>query len=257
MSDFSLRKWYLDAADERGRVFIGYWATTSWKGLSLHFFQHLWIAQGGQLRSFGSFASSPEPQWQEEGVLRWPLPGLRGEWHASRVQGLSEQLLADQQGGIRWVCHQPKAWAKVDGREGSLEGWGYTECIEISIPPWKLPIKTLYWGRCHSASHYLVWIKWEGPSHQSLLWHNGQRLEDFSVSDAGVKAVPAAFEIDESLTLRKGTIGRSVFRALGPLAWLVPSKTRRIHEHKLYGTGRIVTQSDSQPATAIFEKVEW
>lgn len=41
MSDFLLKKWYLDAAHCCGNVYIGYWAMVQWKGLTLHYYQQL------------------------------------------------------------------------------------------------------------------------------------------------------------------------------------------------------------------------
>jgi len=38
-SDFFLKKWYLDAADDRGNVYIGYWASLRWRELRLHGYQ--------------------------------------------------------------------------------------------------------------------------------------------------------------------------------------------------------------------------
>ena len=47
-----------------------------------------------------------------------------------------------------------------------LRGTGYAERILITIPPWRLPIRELRWGRWigEAASRSVVWIDWRGES---------------------------------------------------------------------------------------------
>jgi hypothetical protein len=253
--DFWLHKWYLDATDGDGNVFIGYWAAARWNRLSLHFHQLLLQPAAGMLRSIGGFATQPEPAWRNEGLLEWCVPDMYAEWQASRSEAIAEKLLTNPAGEISWHCHQPRAQAHVEMPGFRIKGWGYVECIDITIPAWRLPLRTLYWGRCHSANHYLVWIKWEGSSHRSLLWHNGQRIEEFELSETGIQAAAVAFAVEQSRAVRQGAIGAHVFSLPGGSNLHIPKKALRIFEHKMYGSGQIVTKSSSEPASAIYETV--
>ena len=42
------------------------------------------------------------------------------------------------------------------------EGTGYAERLELSIRPWRLPIRELRWGRFVSEGASMAWIDWQG-----------------------------------------------------------------------------------------------
>jgi len=257
MSNFRLRKWYLDAADDHSNVYIGYWATLEWKSLALRFYQHLWHPATQSATSCAGFSRSPAPEHGADGKLQWNTPEAQSVWKAPTSDAISETILQTDQGAIRWQCWQPKARAVIRSAPLSFTGWGYTECIDITIPVWKLPFHTLYWGRCHSDNHYMVWIKWDGPAEQSLLWHDGQRTAEFAPSDTRISAPAITMEIEASATLRSGPIGSTVFQALGKVASMFPASALQINEHKVYGQGKIISGGVCEPATAIYERVTW
>ncbi len=257
MSGFWLRKWYLDAADARGNVYIGYWAAVQWKSLTLSYYQHLWHTTKDGVTCTADLAALPSPDWYADSELRWNTPQVQAAWNSKGIKELSETLLQTDQGEIHWRCLQPKALATIQSSRLSFSGWGYTECIDISIPAWKLPLQTLYWGRGHSDSHYMVWIKWDGVTDQCLLWHDGDRCTQFTLSDTEIAAQAMTLELEASTTLRRGVIQSTVFGSLGRVASLFPNKALLVHEHKSYGKGTIITPGSSEPATVIYERVEW
>ncbi len=254
---FWLKKWYVDAADAGGNVFIGYSAAARWKKLSLHYYEHLWRTAAGAVASKSAFASRAAPAWQAAGRLSWSSPDLQAEWISTGTPQLSERLLDTARGSIIWRCFQPKARATITLAGLSFSGWGYTECLELTIRPWQLPFNKLYWGRCHSDHHYLVWIKWDGPTRQSLLWHDGECTAEFDLSSTGISTNSIALELQTRSALREGLIRSTVFRSLGKIAALVPAQALSIDEHKWFGTGRVVAEGHSEPATAIYEEVIW
>ncbi len=256
-SGFWLKKWYLDACNERGDVYIGYWAQAHWKALSLHYYEHLWRTPAIGVASKSAFAARAGPAWRSPTCLAWETPECRAEWTSVEAQELSENLLETRHGSVRWHCFQPKARVEVRLPDLSFRGWGYSESIEVTLRPWQLPLKRLYWGRAHSEHHYLVWIKWDGPTSESILWHNGRRTTDFEVSDTGLRAASIQLDCEQHSTLRKGVIRSTVFRSLGKVASLVPAKALLVDEHKMFGTGRILIGRRSEPATAIYEEVIW
>lgn len=257
MSDFWLQKWYVDVVDSFGNVYIGYWGEVRWKAIRLHFFQHLFRTAARGVCTSSGLKEQPEPRWSAPGVLEWSLPGVVGIWRSDGVAPIDETLIESEEGTIRWRCHQPKAYARVETGDLAIEGWGYSECIEITIPAWRLPLKRLYWGRAHSASHHMVWIQWEGEPAFRRLWHDGAVEGEFAVSESGVSGRAATLMIDENATLRQGTVRSTVFGAYESVAALFPAQTLLFDEHKWYGTGSIFAANGVEPATAIHEVVTW
>ncbi len=255
-SDFSLKKWYLDAADDQGNVYIGYWISLRWRELRLHGYQQLWHTPQSGVKTQKSLTQKPPPVWQSENQLSWQPKTAKSIWD-SAAPGISETLLSTDQGDVQWQCTQPKAKAKIQLPSLAFSGWGYTECIDTTLPVWKMPFKTLYWGRCHTANHYLVWTKWDGAMSNNLLWHNGQRITDWVITDRHIKGPDFQLTIDQSIPLREGRLISTVFGSFGKVTRLFPKSTFLADEHKWYGRGRFETQTGSEPATIIYEEVFW
>ncbi len=139
----------------------------------------------------------------------------------------------------------------------TFTGWGYTEYIEITIPAWQLPWETLYWGRAHSNHHYMVWIKWDGPLAQNLLWYDGKRTTDLALSESVIGGPDIELKIETSATLRQGILASTVFRSFERIASLFPKAALLINEQKRYGTGQILSADGPEPASIIYERVLW
>ena len=255
-SDFSLKKWYLDAADDRGNVYIGYWISLRWRKLRLHGYQQLWRTPQSGVKTQGGLTKQPPPVWQRNNQLSWQPQNAQTTWD-SATRGLGEILLSTAEGDIQWQCTQPKAKAHIRLPLLSFAGWGYTECIDITIPVWKLPFKTLYWGRCHTTNHYLVWIKWDGVAANSLIWHNGRRSTDWVMANHLIEGSDFRLTIANPIPLRQGRLISTVFSPFGKLTELFPKPAFLADEHKWYSQGRFDTQTTSEPATMIYEEVFW
>jgi len=255
-SDFSLKKWYLDAADDQGNVYIGYWVSLRWRELRLHGYQQLWHTLQSGVKTQGGLTKQPPPAWQSDNQLRWQLKTAKAVWD-SAAHGIHETLMSTDQGDVRWQCTQPKAKANIQLPLLSFTGWGYTECIDITIPVWELPFTTLYWGRCHTANHYLVWMKWDGVMSNNLIWHNGRRSTDWVMTNHLIKGSDFHLTIDNPIPLRQGRLISTVFSSFDKLIKLFPKSTFLADEHKWYSQGRFDTQTSSEPATIIYEVVFW
>lgn len=256
MTGFCLKKWYLDAADERGNVYIGYWLLLKWKEYQLTCFQHLWHTPQNGVKTQSGFTKQPGPAWQTDNQLIWNTDQSRGTW-LSLASGLKEKLLHTPQGEIAWYCTQPKAEATIVLPDLSFKGWGYTECIEITIPVWKLPFTTLAWGRCHTQNHYLVWIQWEGDSTKRLLWHNGVIQEDALITDTFIQGNDLYLKLPKEVTLRQGNLLSTVLQPFKDIVYFIPKTALMLHEAKWYGNGMLKVKTACEPATVIFEKVLW
>ncbi len=256
MKDFYLKKWYLDSADDQGNVYIGYFVSLQWRHLELHGYHHLWRTASNRMQTQGGLAKQPLPVWENTKRLLWQPHGLTATWDAV-VHGLDETLLTIEQGEIKWHCTQPKAQAHIHLPHLSFHGWGYTECLDLTIPVWELPLKHLYWGRCHSENHYLVWIKWDGSTTQELIWHNGKRTTDLTITDTYIRGPDCQLTLGENLPLRQGQLNSTVFQPFRNVTRLLPEATFLAHEHKWYNLGQIESQTGSEPAVSIYEEVIW
>lgn len=256
MPNFSLRKWYLDAADDRGNVYIGYCVHLKWRGIELNGFQHLWRTPQKGIETQTQITRQPTPEYKGENQLIWQPNGVQGIWE-SVCKPIIETLLDIEDGKIVWQCTQPKARASINSSKLSFSGWGYTECIDITIPVWKLPFRTLYWGRCHTTNHYLVWIKWDGKTKQNLIWFDGKCSQDFVIEDNMITGSDFLLKLGENVPLRQGKIASTIFRPFKKIVRILPKTTFLADERKWYNKGILETDSKSESATVIYEKVLW
>lgn len=93
---------------------------------------------------------------------------------AAREQPVASTVYESADGRIDWECRQPAADARVrlaGGRE--ITGLGYAERLRMTIPPWRLPLRTLRWGRFLAAGESWVWIDWQGPHVARFAFRNG------------------------------------------------------------------------------------
>ena len=175
----------------------------------------------------------------------------------SSASALKETLYRSQQGDIFWHCTQPKADASILLPDHSFNGWGYTEYIDITIPVWTLPFTALYWGRCHTKNHYLVWIQWMGGTTKSLLWHNGVVQEGAIITDTLIQGNDIYLELPEDVTLRQGNLLSTVLQPFADIIYFIPKTALMLIESKWYGNSMLKAKNTCEPATVIFEKVLW
>ncbi len=254
--DFHLTKWYLDAADTQGTVYIGYQASLRWRRLRLDGRHHLWHLSNGAVETHGGLTTQQGPSWETATRLTWPSADAIGTWDTI-ADGMVEVLFSSEEGEIIWHCTQPKALAQVQSPDVAVAGWGYTERLEMSVPVWRLPFQMLYWGRCHSANHYVVWIKWEGATHRQLTWHNGLRGTDLTLAGDRVRGPDFCVQLLDPISLRQGELASTVFKPFERATRLLPPATLMVEERKWYSRGRIETASGIEPAITVYEEVRW
>jgi hypothetical protein len=256
MGGFFLRKWYLDAADEQGNVYIGYWAALQWQKLSLHFYQHLCHTTEKGVHVESGLTRQVEPRWLGSDQLVWQTADVNASWY-SNAEPLEATLLDNEKGKLHWHCLQPKAHVRVELPFVSFWGYGYTESLEVSIPPWQFPFDTLYWGRSHSENHYLVWIKLEGESPISFTWHNGEAKKELSITEEAICGKDFQLKLTRKTSLRQGQIGSTVLKDFSNFFHYFPAKALGIYEQKFYGQGQLITKNSLEKATTIYERVHW
>lgn len=253
---FHLRKWYLDAADEEGNLYIGYWASLHWHQINLYASQHLWHTLKDGVNSTATLGQQVAPCWQAEDKLCWMPQSVIASWQ-SVDRPLCETLLTTMDGSIYWQGFQPKARADIQHPALQLQSWGYTECIDITLPIWKLPVKKLYWGRCHTANHYVVWIKWVGNPAKTFVWHNGRKSNTLRITANQFQGEDFQLTIEQQVPLRRGLLISTIFNSLKTVTRLLPRSVFLADENKWYGHGMLETRNGHESATIIFEEINW
>jgi hypothetical protein len=70
-------------------------------------------------------------------------------------------LLRKGKRALRWVVPVPRARLSGSVRAGdiqtNLDGHGYSDFVQTDIPPWRLPLRELLWGRALSDNTLVVW----------------------------------------------------------------------------------------------------
>ena len=239
---FSLTKWYFDCVAADGRVVIAYWASLAWRGVAVTW-QNLTLYEVGEAPlGRSSLASAPAPEVSDEGIVcRLSALGCVVT-AASRQPPIEERLFATEEGGVvDWRVEAPVAAARFD-LEGlnSVQGAGYVERIFITVPPWRLPIRELRWGRWldSEASRSVVWIEWRGAAPRTWVFADGARL-DAAVTDEGVVADRVRVVLEGSRTLHERAFAE-IAATIPPLKAIVPKSLLELRETKWCSGGRLL-----------------
>jgi len=241
MDRFALTKWYLDCVDGDGRSAIVYssaltWgpAKMAWHGVSIHD-----PARPAVHRA--SLASMPLPA-RAGADLVWnahPL-GCSVECHAT-LAPFSRRLLERPEGLVDWECEAPAANMQIALEDmPALRGAGYAERLVMSMPPWRLPIEELRWGRWISdgAGRSLVWIDWRGTRPRTDVYLDGQPHAPAAVADDHVQAGDALLVLSDRRTLHSRSLDTAL-AGLGPVLALLPSSWRAVEDTKWISRARL------------------
>ena len=260
-SDFFLRKWYMDCIDEVGNLFIGYSGSFSWKMIQASYSSTLTCNAQGEIKTNSTLRELSHPT-RSEGTLQWIHNKLKttGIW-TSIDKAIRENIFSDKSGSIIWTCEQPRAIAEVEINNISLSSAiGYTEKIDMTIPPWRLPISKLWWGRFLSKNTMLIWVKLEGKQTSNFVNYNGNRIAGATITNNKIvlnqKGITLRFY--DTIVLREGTLASTLFSDTPVLSKMIPAEYLNSHESKwrsrgdLFKKGKLV---DS--AWAIHEVVSW
>lgn len=241
MSSFHLTKWYLDCVSERGDLVIGYSALLQLGLLKFPLAGRLYRTDG-RTESTGSLTRrwlQPQP---ESGSLTWNCPKLdiQGIWKPLSAP-VRRVLLQDSTGSVAWDCVQPSADVAVKlGNDSVICGLGYAERMEITVPPWKLGIRALQWGRFVSKSDSVVWIVWDGERSLSLLLHNNVEIPEAGIEqDRIVLGQDRQLIFDEPQVVRQGVINDTALSSIPLVRAVLPKWLRSIDEQKWLCRGRL------------------
>ena len=179
MINFLLQKWYFDLIAADGHCLYLYFVATKLAGIRQgQVSAHLMLPDGRVVQSLCHV--KPATNGKGEGVVFGEsslltaqkisrviirLPSLSVDLDytsigAPWVPG-GDGLLINGRNYLSW--HVPHAKAAVKGRlrAGSIDvrvsGLGYHDFVEMTIPPWRLPVAELLWGRAHCGPFSVVY----------------------------------------------------------------------------------------------------
>jgi len=260
--DFMLSKWYLDCVSEKGEAFVGYAATLRWKGLELQYSSVLVHSKSTPAWTRTTLRQSSPPDIAGDGI-HWSCPSLKVDGHWTALSPpIARDLIEARTGALQWRCYQPHARASIHvDRNHRIQGFGYVERIDLSIPPWQLNINTLRWGRFLCECNAVVWIKCDGcDGSQSHVFFNGNEISDCSVADTGITLERGriTLALRDSSVLREGTLVSTALSMIPGITRLLPKKILRTHECKWLSKGRLIAgEAPPREGWAIHEVVNF
>jgi hypothetical protein len=254
MASFHLAKWYLDYVTEAGDVEIAYTGRVRWGPVRLHYSSVL-ETTGERIRERRSLRSHRPPE-QKDATISWRSKALHVD---TTWEGISpsvrETVYRSTNGSVEWSCLMPLARARARERSGL----GYVEHLEMTIPPWELPIRTLRWGRFTSASDWVTWIDWQGDFSRRIVYMNGEMTSCSKIEDDQLEAEDGTrLLMDRSLVLRDGPLGTTALSAVPGIRRMFPARLLQTIECKWRSRARLErTGKAPVEGWAIHEKVSW
>ncbi|HET9266232.1 MAG TPA: hypothetical protein VFO14_24505 [Vicinamibacterales bacterium] len=238
---FSLAKWYIDCAGDDGRTAIGYWASLAWLGISLTWQAITVYETGCEAIQCSSLAGGPAPAREGDRIV-WRPHALGCTFAADiRRPPLALRLFESEAGVIDWRCDAPAAFVKVElANRPSINGTGYAEQLTLTIPPWRLPIREVRWGRWMdpTADHSVVWIDWSGTAPCTHVFVDGARAPGFSVNDVRISSPTTALTL-EALSTLSGLAVADIILGIPALRAVVPSSILAFRETKWSSLGTL------------------
>lgn len=259
MASFSLSKWYLDVVGPRGDAWIGYWALLRWRAVTLRYACTLAAGVGESPAKQSITLRAAEPPRREGERVTWTCAPLEVEASWLGIDpAIEASLFESGEGGASWRCWQPRGRATVRMNGRVLSGLGYVEELDLTLPPWHLPLSELRWGRFLGDGDSVVWIDWRGTSPARHVFINGERATASRLDEAGLGfADGGVLSLEPGRVLRGGALGSTALSMIPGRAELFPLRWLTAAEIKWLSPGILTRAGDSpRPGWAIHEIVK-
>lgn len=253
---FRLEKWYLDVVGDDGALAIAYWSELRWRALRVRAASLLLASARGEVRERSTLRAGPDTAAGPGGVrLRCRPLGLDGAW-SGEPRDEPVEVWSGPAGAVEWTCLLPAAPARLSGPGFSVSGTGYAERLRLTAPPWRLPIRSLRWGRFAAPGASLVWLDWQGSHAFSLALVGGRRVALDAADERAVSAEGGRVRLwlEEPSPLRAGALGAGPLRRL---AGALPRVLLSLEERKWRSRARLSAAGRSASGWAIHEVVTW
>lgn len=256
-SGFRLTKWYLDSVAENGDAAIVYCAVLNWGAVHLQY-RSVLQSSGNEVTTRSSLKREPLPA-ECSGIISFESRhlGVNGTWTA-RAAMIESTVFENDEGRVEWCCLQPKSRVMIETADaGVLHGLGYAERLTLTLPPWKLPLRELRWGRFLSEDHSLVWIDWQGEHAERNVYLDGTSVCAERISDSELVLQDCELKLNQELTLRSGRLLDTVLPGAPLLAKIFPLALLKSEEHKWRSRGVLTNGDRRSEGWAIHEVVRW
>lgn len=181
---------------------------------------------------------------------------VSGCWK-SLTTPVNARLFDSGEGFIDWKCHQPASGVTLKFNERTIEGTGYAEQLILTMPPWKIPIDELRWGRFGSIDYQMVWIELREEEKLQWLWLNGEKIENCIIEDDHIfiAGKDLMLNLDRSVVLESEKKIFSVverltrfmpgFNKIMPLKFLMAQEDKWLSKGKLLKRDEVITRGTS------------
>jgi hypothetical protein len=209
-----------------------------------------------------SSAKAVPPPIKTDGTIAWHAAQLRCRLTCrSRVPAITQRLLDSHDGIVDWRCEAARGDVIVECDDlGTLRGTGYAECLSMTLPPWRLPIDTLRWGRWLSSSsdRSVVWIDWCGPHPLTTIVVDGRMRQANIAGDEGIETGDAVLTLTDRQTLYSRSLSDTLGSLRPLLAPVLPRSWLALEDRKWRsrGTLRVAGRPD-ESGWVIHEHVRW
>jgi len=248
---FRLVKWYGDVTTEDGDAVIAYAATLE-APLELEY--SACLESGEHARSRSTLERSAIAE--HRGAWSWKAPHLEAQFHPLQRSAAIDLLDEGSAGAVRWHAVAPLCETRMTVGDRTLEGLGYLERLELTVPPWNLPLERLVWGRFVHPRAGLVWIEWQGPHALQVILQDGERV-DGAIAPDHIRTSGMELQIGTRRVIREGTLGRIALAAVSVLSRVAPLGFLRTVERKTLSRGRLRRGGELLEGWVIDEVVTW
>lgn len=228
-----VEKWYLDCVTADGAGLIGYAASLGWGPLAVRCSETLRWNSGAGPAENRIVLGGAWPVEASNGV-EWTNPalGLAGQWRGLQPAMAAVVLHEEAAGRIEWRCACPAARVTLEVGGTRHEGSGYAEQLVMTLPPARLPVRELHWGRFIAEGQSCVWIRWSGRLARTWCFHNGAAVAAEFGAATEVRWPAHRLELASGATLRSGRVADTVFQGAPLLRRLFPSALGNVMETK-------------------------
>ncbi len=257
ISAFRLQKWYLDCVSGNGEAFIGYSARLEWKSLRLTYASCLEF-DGKRSKSQTSLLKDRMPEYSDD-CVSWESKSLScsGSWKNTGARLPALKLFEDSTGSVVWNAQSPLSDVHINRYGLQLSGLGYAEYLNLTVPPWKLPIEKLIWGRFVSQDIYAVWIEWRGSQPLTVVYVNGIKIRGASVSDSDVCWKEGSLRHKQSSVLREGPLAATALSKIPGIRTVFPEKIINMYECKWLSSSVISLNGTLHWGWSVHETVQF
>ena len=251
--NFHLDKWFLDFTGENGEAMIFYASKLTWHGLSASYTSWLRYDKASGVHLKSRFRKVQMP-YKKDDLITWGdlKFGVSGTWK-SLANMIQARIFDSEEGFLDWKCFQPASKVQLNMGDRVLEGRGYAEQLILTVPPWKIPMDELRWGRFGSFENNIVWIELREKKKHQWLWLNGDKIDNCLIEDdcISMPQKDMVLNLDRGIVLEAEKKILSVvekiiryipgFKKVMPLNFLMADEFKWLSKGELQANNKIVS----------------